>query len=126
MTLKKCRERSDMRIAIIAAIAVFLVIGTTYAVKKYRDDNPPQPQKYRDFKATGTGCGSSCCGAGAQDAGIESIQRQAANYYMNIYKDRDFSVTVKDFGCHHEADIIKRGNVIKRLSISGGNVSEIG
>ena len=125
MTLKKCRERSDMRIAVIAAIAVFLVIGTTYAVKKFMDDDNPQPPKYSDFKATGTGCGSSCCG-GAKDTSIESIQRQAADYYMNIYKDRDFSVTVKDFGCHHEADIIKRGNVIKRLSISGGNVYEIG
>jgi hypothetical protein len=115
---------NEMRITVVAVIALFLVISTTYAVKKLRADNIPEQTASSDFKTTGTGC--SCCGSGAQDTSIEGIQKQAANYYMNMYRDRDFSVTVKDFGCHQEAYIIKNGNTVKTLSISGGKVYEIG
>jgi hypothetical protein len=113
-----------MRIAVVAVIAIFLAIGTTYAVKKLRADNIPEQTASSDIRATGTGC--SCCGSGAQDTSIEGIQKRAANYYMNMYRDRDFTITVKDFGCHHEAYIIKSGNIVKTLSISGGNVYEMG
>lgn len=115
-----------MRITVVAIIALFLAISTTYAVKKLRADNIPEQTASSDFKTTGTGCGSGCCSTGAQDTSLEGIQKQAADYYMNMYRDRDFSVTVKDFGCHQEAYIIKNGNTVKTLSISGGKVYEIG
>jgi len=76
--------------------------------------------------------GGGCCGrgAGAQGAAtdpavIEGIRKTAAEYYSGKYNDKDFTVEVKDFGCHQEAYIIKGGSEIKRLSISNGNVNEI-
>lgn len=113
-----------MRIAIVVVVALLLIISTTYAIKKLRSDPEPAQPEYSDFNVTGTGC--SCCSSGAQNSGLDAIKRQAANYYMNVYRDRDFSVTVKDFGCHQEAYIIKNGTVVKTLSISGGRVSEAG
>lgn len=77
--------------------------------------------------------GGGCCGrgAGAQQGAdsdpalIEGIKKAASDYYSGKYNDKDFSVEVRDFGCHQEAYIIKSGEQIKRLSISNGNINEI-
>jgi hypothetical protein len=119
-----------MRITVVAVIAIFLAIGTTYAVKKLRSDSVPEQPAYSDFRASDAGdtgdAGCSCCNKGPQGAGLEGLQKQAANYYMNIYRDTDFEVSVKDFGCHQEAYIIKDGKVVKTLSINGGRIEEVG
>lgn len=99
------------------------------------------------FGATGTGCRGGCCSGGSRGAGpstggaggasgvyqtnptqaqiIERVRTLALEYYAQTYGDKDASASVRDFGCHQEADILKNGAVIKTLSISGNRIMEI-
>ena len=73
--------------------------------------------------AAGTQPGAT--GASQSDA-LKAIEELAAKYYIDTYGDTDFTVKVQDYGCHQEAFILKDGQPIKKLSISGGNVYEVG
>lgn len=91
------------------------------------------PQQYGGCRGAGRGGCSGCGrpGADAQVTGqqvtdLKAIEDLAAKYYSETYGDTDFKVQVQDFGCHQEAYIIKDGQPVKRLSISGGNVYEVG
>ena len=65
------------------------------------------------------GCG---CGSGGS---AEENELLARNYYIDQTGDSDIEVTVEDFGCHQEATILKNGQEVMKLSISGGEVSEV-
>lgn len=89
---------------------------------------------YRGCGGRSSGCGSSggisCCGgsqAGGKEAAarMESLRVSIYNIYAGKLNDPDITVTVKDFGCHQEAYVMKGDKVLKKLSISGGRVDEI-
>lgn len=132
---------------ITAALSVLLTLaGTAIAYNLLASDS--RAEKYQDFSygasqaATGqqrVGCnggGRGGCGGcgratgpgqqGTQGSGLKAAEDLAAKYYSQTYGDKDFTVKVQDFGCHQEAYILKNGQPVKRLSISGGNVYEIG
>lgn len=112
--------------------------GVQYADSRLQEVQPnvQQPGPGNGFGPGSGYCrsrGGGCCGrgAGAQGAAatdpavIEGIKKTAGEYYSGKYNDKNFTVEVKDFGCHQEAYIFKDGAEIKRLSISNGNVNEI-
>jgi len=130
-------------LATVVSLTLILA-GTAIAYNLLAQDS--SAAKYRDFSASAYaapagqygGCpgsaGKGGCGGcgrpqgaeqGAQGSGIKAVEELAARYYSETYGDRDFTVKVQDFGCHQEAYIIKDGQPVKRLSISGGNVYEI-
>jgi hypothetical protein len=47
-------------------------------------------------------------------------------YYAKKFNDPNLVVQINDYGCHMEADVLQNGKIVKRLSISGNSVSEIG
>jgi hypothetical protein len=57
---------------------------------------------------------------------VDAVKELAAAYYRDTYGGTDFAVEIKDFGCHQEAYVVKAGRIVKRLSVSGGRVTEIG
>jgi hypothetical protein len=127
-----------MRKAALAAVALVLVVsGSAIGVKVYKDNFVPQPQSYASYGYGGYGYGGcsggsagGCCSrpgsGGGPAATLDATKKLAKDYYVKKYKDGNVSVEVKDFGCHQEAYILKGGRSVKRLSISGGNVYEIG
>jgi len=138
--------------AITAALSVVLTLaGTAVAYNLLANDS--RAAKYQDFSYNNSlaassqqysgcrgkgpggcgGCGRSAGTAGTtQDTqGLQGSSAKAAEdlayrYYSETYGEKDFTVKVQDFGCHQEAYIIKDGNPVKKLSISGGNVYEVG
>ena len=77
--------------------------------------------------AAGGGCCSASSAAGPQSAvsRAESIQRYLTDYFARKLGDPGIVVEVKDFGCHQEATVLRDGRVWKRLSISGGRITEM-
>ena len=75
-------------------------------------------------------CGSSssaggCCGGGSSAAtDIEQLRTQLQAYYAKSI-DGEITVEVKDLGCHQEAEIKQNNRVIKRISISGREITEL-
>ena len=76
-------------------------------------------------------CGSSssaggCCGGGGSSAAtdIEQLRTQLQAYYAKSI-DGEITVEVKDLGCHQEAEIKQNNRVIKRISISGREITEL-
>lgn len=55
-------------------------------------------------------------------------QEVALDYWTSKYGDSDITISVKDFGCHLEATVLKGRNIVKRLSINPSdlNVYETG
>jgi hypothetical protein len=127
-----------MKILLVTLAAVILVAGTAVAVKTYVQRNATfapgyQPASYPGNQGYGYGPGGCNGGCGlqagpgnVQGTDLAAVKRLAADYYTSTYNDSVFDVQVKDFGCHQEAYIIKDGEPVKRLSISGGNVYEVG
>jgi hypothetical protein len=122
-----------MRTAVITVFAFLLVVGTAIAVKAYLEYGSPwfgsgPGESYGGCPASGGPGG--CCGRGRGGPGaatdIKAIESLASRYYAETYGDKEFTVEVRDYGCHQEAYIIKNGNAVKRLSISEGNVYETG
>lgn len=130
---------------ITAALSVLLTLaGTAIAYNMLASDS--RAQKYQDFSynanqaASGQqyggcrgagsggcgGCGKQATAEGGQGSGLKAAEDLAARYYSETYGDKDFTVNVQDFGCHQEAYILKDGQPVKKLSISGGNVYEVG
>lgn len=99
----------------------------------YNSNAAPTAQQYGGCPGSAGRGGCGGCGGrgiapgqGAQGSGLKAIEDLAARYYSETYGDNDFTVKVQDFGCHQEAYILKGGQPVKKLSISGGNVYEIG
>jgi len=80
-------------------------------------------------KTAGRSCGGSCCGSsGSPDQAAsktEQIRSYLTDYYVKLVGE-DVEVLVKDLGCHHEAEVRRGDEVIARLSINGGVITEIG
>lgn len=125
-----------MRTAVVTVFAFLLVAGTAIAMRAYLGYSPPwfasaPGEGYGGGYGSG-GCPVSggpggCCARGPGAAtDIKAVERLAFRYYTETYGDMDFTVEVKDFGCHQEAYILKNGTAVKRLSISGGRVYEMG
>jgi hypothetical protein len=118
------------------AIAYNLLAKDSRAAKyqdfSYNANQAAAGQQYGGCRGSGRGgCGG--CGRatgpgqqGAQGSGLKAAEDLAYKYFSETYGEKDFTVKVQDFGCHQEAYIIKEGQPVKRLSISGGNVYEVG
>jgi len=129
-----------MNLLKVFSITVLVIAVSAVGVMAYRQySGSYAPQQGYGATAAGYGYGygscpasggsGSCCnngygGTSAKD--LEAVKDLAAKYYSSTYGGTDFSVEVKDFGCHQEAYVVKEGEVLKRLSISGGRVSEVG
>jgi hypothetical protein len=146
--------KGKRNIVLVVAVSALLVTGTSFALKRLGIDNRASgfstSGSYRDnvLKASlggssgysggcntsGGGCNSSagagssscCSGDGSGSLSVEQVRAGALNYYAQKYGDTEVVCEVKDYGCHMEATILKDGNAVKRLSISNGNISEIG
>jgi hypothetical protein len=74
-------------------------------------------------------CGSStsgagCCGGSSAATDIGLLKTQLQAYYSKSI-DGEITVEVKDLGCHQEAEIRQDNRVIKRISISGREITEL-
>jgi len=76
--------------------------------------------------ASGGGCGGPALGPEETSVRNDQIKNYIYKYYAEKLGDQNIVVKVQDFGCHQEATVAKGDQVIKRLSISGNNISEIG
>ena len=140
------------RTIITVVLSVVLTFaGTAIAYNILAKDS--RAAKYQDFSygankaaagqqyggCRGAGPGSGGCGGcgratgpgqqgaqGDRSSGLKASEDLAYKYYSETYGEKDFTVEVQDFGCHQEAYIIKDGQPVKKLSISGGNVYEVG
>ncbi len=135
-----------LRIFLVVLVSVLLVAGTSFALKKlglgYEAPETAKQPSYARYASyapgarpggcSSSGCGvsagqgSSCCSGGGTSLSLDQVKAGALKYYAAKYGDSDVTVEVKDYGCHQEAEIIKAGTVLKRLSINGNNISEIG
>ena len=132
-------------------VLVIVVAASAFAVQQFVridqaavvEEIQPQPKN-----ATASGCGSSgspcgsggysSCGGSSGGCGEQTVSPEQNsvrneqirsfiyNYYSKKLNDQELVVKVEDYGCHQEATVAKGDQVIKRLSISGNNISEIG
>ena len=83
----------------------------------------------------GSGCGCGCGGAGTasprtkvdvEQTGdkIKDAENAGYKYYVDKYEDSDVEAVAKDYGCHVEVEILKDGQIIKKLGYSSGSVYE--
>ncbi len=89
--------------------------------------------------SSGAGQGSGCGGGGAggcrgggpgadtqaDPQTINAIKQAVSDYYLERFRDTDFEVEIKDFGCHQEAYVVKGDNKIMSFSVSGNSITEI-
>jgi hypothetical protein len=137
---------------VLGGIALVIVVAASaFAVQQFvRVDQVAQVEEVQPLPKTASysGCGSggctagdgnfsSCIGASGGCGGPalspeqtkvrnEQIENYIFSYYSEKLGDKDIIVQVQDYGCHQEATVAKGDQVIKRLSISGNNISELG
>ncbi len=138
---------------IIGIVIIVAAAATVFAVQQYSPSNnnvaiqaqasdgeysscgSPECSNTGEVAGTG-GCGSVAggsggCGGPAPDS-VEARQRAERmrdfiyGYYAKKFNDPNLVVQVSDYGCHMEANVLQGGKVVKRLSISGNSVTEIG
>lgn len=114
---------------LIGMVALLLMAAVALAVQQYGAAQAAAEQSQVNTAApyrTAGGCGGGCCGAGGDSASqISLLEKEIYRVYAAKLGDPGITVKVKDYGCHQEAEILKGGVVVKRLSISGGNVTEL-
>ena len=71
-----------------------------------------------------SGSGGGCCGGSSAATDIDLLRTQLQAYYSKSI-DGEITVDVKDLGCHQEAEIRQDNRVIKRISISGREITEL-
>jgi hypothetical protein len=143
------RADERVRLVLVIVVSVLLVAGTSFALKvldreggagqsrydgvsaKYAGLGKPAGYARAEAGCNSSGCGaagagrSSCCGGGGAPLSEEKIKAGALKYYAEKYGDSDVTCEVRDYGCHMEAEILKGGSVVKKLSISGNRIAEI-
>jgi hypothetical protein len=73
-----------------------------------------------------TGGGGSCCSVEAAANGQDSLALSALDYYKTNFGDIEgLEAIVEDFGCHQEITLSRSGEVVRRLSHTNGNFSDI-
>lgn len=121
-------------LVLLAVMAGIAIAGTSLAVYRGSGEVETVPAPVTDLQAqpaataTGSGCGGSCCGGSGGGAAAASKAAQIQAYLVDFYTKSlgpEVTVEVRDFGCHHEADVMKDGQIIKRLSINGGTITDI-
>jgi len=133
-------QKKGIFLSIIAAAV--LITAASIAISQVSINKAPvRPvSQITSLPSGGCGQGSTCslsaagsCCSGPTSTSVKKPQEmmQALEGYLyRLYvkklKDPQIQVEVKDFGCHMEATIRKDGSIIKRLSISGREISEIG
>jgi hypothetical protein len=60
----------------------------------------------------------------SQGQRVSEAQKLAQAYYMQKYNDANVQIDVIPHGDHMEADVTKKGMLVKRLSIRNGSVKE--
>jgi hypothetical protein len=144
-----------VRLVLVIVVSVLLVAGTSFALKMLERDGGAGQSRYdrvstkyaglgkpAGYARTAGGCtysegsgggcnssgpgGSSCCGGGGAPLSQDEVKAGVLRYYAEKYGDSDVTCVVKDYGCHMEAEILKDGNVVRKLSISGNRITEIG
>jgi hypothetical protein len=144
------RNNERVRLILVIVVSVLLVAGTSFALKILEREGSAGQSRYDRVSAkyasmgkpagyarpaggcnsSGGGCNSSgpnkssCCGGGAP-LSKGAIKAGALKYYAEKYGDSNVTCEVRDYGCHMEAEILKDGNVVKKLSISGNRIAEI-
>jgi len=135
---------------IIGAAAIITIAGSAFAIRfttgaenltadprtdsaAVRSEGAPGAQAASKAGCGSSGCGTSaagsgCCGSGASptQAQIERIRTYLYEFYAKELTDPSIEVDVQDLGCHQEATITRAGSVVKRLSINGRRITEIG
>jgi hypothetical protein len=137
---------------VLGGIALVIVVAASaFAVQQFaKVDQVTQVEEVQPLPKTASysGCGSGDCSAGdgnfsscggtsggcggpalsPEETKVrnEQIENYIFSYYSEKLGDQDITVQVQDYGCHQEATVAKGDQVIKRLSISGNNISEIG
>lgn len=148
------RTDERVRLVLVVVVSVLLVAGTSFALKNLERGGGAGQGRYNrvstkyaglgkpaGYAGYGGGCtysggsgggcnssgpgGSSCCGGGGAPLSQDEVRTGALRYYVEKYGDSDVTCEVKDYGCHMEAEILKDGNVVRKLSISGSRITEI-
>ena len=133
------------RTLMITVFAVVLMTASAFAILHAQSKNnainstPQTEAKLSRGCSHGGNCavntaggGGNCCSrpAGAGSPKPQQMITALQNYLHKIYAqkldDPQITVEVKDLGCHMEAYVRKGAEVLKHLSISGGNIEEIG
>ena len=120
---------------LLAVAAGIAIGGTSLAVYGGSDEAEKAPapatvlQASPAASASGrTGCGGNCCGGTGGSSAAAAKAAQIESYLVDFYTKSigpQITVEVRDFGCHHEADVMRNGQIIKRLSINGGSITDI-
>lgn len=131
-------------------LLVIVVAASAFAVQQFvRTDAvaaveeiqaQPQNASSSGCGSSGSPCGSggsSSCAGGSGGCGGQAISPEVNsvrndqiksyiyNYYSQKLGDQEITVKVQDYGCHQEATVAKGDKIIKRLSVSGNNISEL-
>ena len=61
-----------------------------------------------------------------QSQSVSDAQKLAMAYYVKKYNDADVRIEVVPHGDHMEADVVKNGMLVRRLSIEGNTIKEHG
>ena len=106
---------------VIGFLGVSAVLGNSPASQTTIDESEGRCGASSESQSSG-GCGT---GDGCGTGGGCGSGGTAEDYYFSQTGDRDVEITIEDFGCHQEATILKDGQEVMKLSISGGEVTEI-
>jgi MFS family permease len=101
--------------ALFIMLLLFTGIGVAFASSRMRSESYPVRQTIQSVQED--------VGQGQR---ISDTEKLAAAYYAKKYNDTDVLVEVVPHGNHMEADVIKHGILVKRLSIEGNAVVEHG
>lgn len=139
--MKKVFYAFSLTVAITASAAVFMMLfSRTQPVAAEAPAPQVSLQATQAGAAGGTGVaadqasgtaarqGCSCCGTSSSSLTAaqksERIQTYLTDYFSKSLGD-GVTVVVRDLGCHHEADVLKDGQIVKKLSINGNTITEI-
>ncbi len=127
--------------ATVFAVQQFSPSANNVAVQALASDGEYSSCGSTECSNTGEAAGTGGCGSVAGASGgcggpdpnsvearqrAESVRSFIYSYYAKKFNDTNLVVQVKDYGCHMEANVLRGGKIVKRLSISGNSVTEIG
>lgn len=142
--------RVQKKLVLFLVVSLFVislpfVIGRTGSYLKTRNsyNSFSNSRGANDYYNTPTGSscgGGSDCGCGCGGAGtakprtkvdveqtgdrIKDAENAGYRYYVDKYGDSDVEAIAKDYGCHVEVEILKDGQLVKRLGYSSGSIYE--
>jgi len=135
---------------VLFLVLALIVISSPFVIAKtgdyFRAKNQGNPtENYQETTSdnnpsegscgSGSGCGCGCGGSGTasprtkvnvEQTGdkIKDAENAGYKYYVDKYGDSDVESIAKDYGCHVEVEILKDGQIIKKLGYSSGSIYE--